>query len=192
MIKTENFERVEVNSTGALRSWLEIHHQQTESIWLVTFKKEVKDKYITTSEVLDELIAFGWIDGIRRKLDDKRTMQLISPRKTQHWAKTYKDRAARLTEEGRMHPAGLESIESSKKNGLWDFMDDVDQLIVPADLETALEKKPEAKEFFNSINDSSKRFVLRWIKLAKKEETRNQRIQKIVALSVQGKKLPGS
>ncbi|MBW3467915.1 hypothetical protein EGN73_08815 [Arthrospiribacter ruber] len=119
-------------------------------------------------------------------------MQLISPRKVEHWAKTYKDRAAKLIEEGKMQEAGFQSIELSKQNGLWDFMDDVNKLIVPEDLQEALDKKPEATEFFYAINYSSKRFVLRWIKLAKAEKTRMARIDQIAELSAKGEKLKGS
>ena len=192
MIKTENFEQIEIISPEALRDWLLTHHQQEESVWLVTYKKVVPTKYVSREEVLDELISFGWIDGIRRKLDAQRTMQLISPRRVQHWAKTYKDRAAKLIADGKMHAAGLESIKLSKANGLWNFMDDVDQLILPEDLKASLAKFPAAADFFNAINDSSKRFVLRWIKLAKTDKTRNNRIHKIVELSNKGEKLPGS
>ena len=192
MIKTENFEKVGIENTQELRKWLEKNYEREESFWLVTYKKEVPEKYVSTGEVLDELLCFGWIDGIRRKLDEEKTMQLISPRKTQHWAKTYKDRAVKLIKEGKMHTSGLKSIETSKKNGLWNFMDDVDQLIKPKDLQTALELKPEARYFFDGINDSSKRFVLRWLKLSKTEKTRINRIQKIVELSAKGEKLPGS
>ncbi|MEO1514114.1 MAG: YdeI/OmpD-associated family protein [Bacteroidota bacterium] len=192
MIKTENFEKVFIDSASDLRQWLETHHQQEESVWLVTFKKEVPDKYVSTSQILDELLCFGWIDGIRRKLDARQTMQLISKRKAQHWAKTYKDRAAKLMEEGRMHPTGLASIELSKANGLWNFMDDVDNLIVPDDLSASLAQYKGAREFFDAINDSSKRFVLRWIKLAKTEKTRKNRIEKIALLSSKGEKLKGS
>ncbi|MCI5082728.1 MAG: hypothetical protein MRY78_13610, partial [Saprospiraceae bacterium] len=134
MTKTENFEQVEISSVEELHQWLEQHHTQQESVWLVTFKKQVPEKYVSVSEVLDELLCYGWIDGIRRKLDTDRTMQLIAPRKAQHWAKTYKDRAARLEKEGRMQDAGRKAIALSKKNGLWNFMDDVDALIKPADL----------------------------------------------------------
>ncbi len=192
MIKTENFEKVGIENTQELRKWLEKNYEREESFWLVTYKKEVPEKYVSTGEVLDELLCFGWIDGIRRKLDEEKTMQLISPRKTQHWAKTYKDRAVKLIKEGKMHTSGLKSIETSKKNGLWNFMDDVDQLIKPKDLKTALDRKPEALHFFEGINDSSKRFVLRWLKLSKTEKTRINRIQKIVELSAKGEKLPGS
>ena len=192
MIQTESFTKIEVCTIEELRTWLLKNHNQEESVWLVTFKKEVPEKYVSRWEVLDQLICFGWIDGIRRKLDDKRTMQLISPRKAQHWARTYKERASKLIEEGRMHESGLQSIQRSKESGLWNFMDDVDNLIIPEDLNTALRKKKDAFEFFNAINDSSKRFVLRWIKLAKTEGTRKKRITKIVDLSAKGQKLPGS
>ncbi|MEM7657965.1 MAG: YdeI/OmpD-associated family protein [Bacteroidota bacterium] len=192
MIKTENFDQIPINSQEELRDWLLENHRSQDSVWLVTFKKSVPGKYVSREQVLDELLCFGWIDGIRRKLDDQRTMQLISPRKVQHWAKTYKDRAAKLIEEERMHPSGLQSIEDAKASGLWNFMDDVDQLIVPKDLAAALAKRPEAKLFFDAINDSSKRFVLRWLKLAKTEKTRTKRIQKLVELSAKGEKLPGS
>ena len=192
MVKSENFEKVYIDTAEDLRVWLEKHHDQQESVWLVTYKKSVPDKYVSTSQVLDELLCFGWIDGIRRKLDTDRTMQLISKRKAQHWAKTYKDRAAKLIKEVRMHESGLQSIETSKKNGLWNFMDDVDNLIIPNDLYDALKRHEGALEFFQTINESSKRFVLRWIKLAKTEKTRQNRLEKIVLLSSRGEKLKGS
>jgi uncharacterized protein YdeI (YjbR/CyaY-like superfamily) len=184
MIKTENFDKIEISSPGELRSWLMKNHAQSESVWLVTYKKSEPDKYVSRWEVLDELICFGWIDGIRRKLDDKKTMQLISQRKVEHWAKTYKERAAKLIDQGKMH--------ESKSNGLWNFMNDVDNLVVPEDLSQELSKLDGAAEFFNSINPSSKRFILRWIKLAKTDKTRKNRIKKITELSSRGEKLPGS
>ncbi len=192
MIKTENFKKVEVTSADELHLWMEENHRQRHSIWLVTYKKEVRDKYVSVHEILDEILCYGWIDGVRRKLDDKRTMQLLSPRKAQHWAKTYKDRAAKLIEEGRMRPAGFKSIEESKRNGLWNFMDEVDQLIKPEDLVKALADRPGAADFFDNINDSSKRFALRWIKLAKTAGTRARRVEKIAHLAAREQKLPGS
>ncbi len=192
MIKTENFEQVAVASQQELRTWLQSHHQQKESVWLVTFKKSVPAKYLSTAAVLDELLCFGWIDGIRRKLDEDRTMQLISPRRVEHWAKSYKDRAAILIKNGLMQQAGFQTIELAKANGLWDFMEEVDNLIIPKDLKDELQKIPGASDFFNAINDSSKRFVLRWIKLAKTDKTRISRIEEIARLSAKGEKLKGS
>lgn len=186
------FKEIEVTSAPELRAWLAEHYIQSESIWLVTYKKSVPDKYLSTAEVLDELLCFGWIDGVRKKLDEDRTMQLISPRRVQHWTRSYKERAASLIKSGRMMDPGYDSIELSKQQGLWDFMDDVDQLIIPDDLIQALEQKKEASDFFHKINPSSKRFVLRWIKLSKTERTRKSRIKTIVDLAAKGEKLKGS
>jgi uncharacterized protein YdeI (YjbR/CyaY-like superfamily) len=191
MISTDNFIKVEVKSTKDLRNWLTANHNNSESVWLVTFKKHVDDKYISTSQVLDELLCFGWIDGIRRKLDEDRTMQLISPRKTQYWSKTYKDRVAKLRKEGKMTRAGEKVISESKRLGLWNFMDDVDALMIPDDFQVELRKNPPSEENFNAFGDSQKRFTLRWIKLAKTELTRSKRIKQAARLAAENKKIPG-
>lgn len=192
MVKTENFIQIEVNSTIQLREWLQQHHTQKESIWLVTYKKEIKDKYVSTQEILDELLCFGWIDGVRRKLDEQKTMQLISPRQVQHWTKTYKDRFAKLEKQGLMTDAGRQAVAISKQNGLWNFMDDVDALIKPNDFIKCLEENPHAMQKFDAINTSSKRFALRYIKIAKTASTRAKRINEITLLAQQGQKLKGS
>jgi uncharacterized protein YdeI (YjbR/CyaY-like superfamily) len=191
MTKTENFDQIEVQSSSELRDWLLQNHTQKESVWLVTYKKEVPEKYVSVQEVLGELLCFGWIDGIRRKLDDKRTMQLIAPRKVEHWAKTYKERFAKLEEAGLVHQSGFDSVIASKKVGFWNFMDDVDNLIVPDDLQLALNNNQAAYLFFDGLSASNKRFVLRYLKLVKTDETRKKRIIQIVTLSAEGKKIPG-
>ena len=200
MIKTENFPQVVINNATQLWSWLATHHTQQESVWLVTYKKSVPDKYISTSEILDALIAYGWVDGIRRKTTptlnaegqpEERTMQLIAPRQSQHWAKSYKDRAARLEAEGRMREPGRDAITRSKASGMWSFMDDVDALITPDDLQRELDRHPGAAAFFAALSDSAKRFTLRWIKLAKTDQTRQKRIRITAERSAAGEFVPG-
>lgn len=190
MIKTEHFEQVEVSSAAELRAWLEANHRQEASIWLVTNKKQTGARYVSREQVLDELLCFGWIDGLRRVLDDERTMQLISPRRHQRWAKSYKDRAARLIDQGRMHPAGLAAITESQRSGLWDAMDDVDALVVPDDLAAALAAYPPAAEHFPDFAPSYRRNVLRWIKLAKGPETRAKRIAQTAQRAARNEKIP--
>lgn len=123
MTKLDDLPRVPVSTSAALRDWLAEHHGAQGSVWLVTWKKTRPERYVSREAVLDELLCFGWIDGVRRKLDEERPMQLISPRKVQHWTATYKARAQRLIEEGRMAAPGLASIEAGKRSGLWTFMD---------------------------------------------------------------------
>jgi uncharacterized protein YdeI (YjbR/CyaY-like superfamily) len=141
-------------------------------------------------EVLDELLCFGWIDGLRRKLDEDRTMQLISPRRHQVWAKTYKERAARLIEEGRMAPSGLAAIAESMRRHLWDVMAEVDALVIPQDLAEALLASPPASEKFDAFAPSYRRNVLRWLETAKTTPTRTKRINIITTRSSNGEKVP--
>ena len=168
--------RVEIQSAGDLRRWLIANHATDDSVWLVTYKKSAGHRYVSTDEILDELVAFGWTDGIRQKVDDQRTMQLISPRRTKPWAKSYKDRA-----EGRMHPAGQESVDEAKASGAWTEMDEVDALIIPEDLKDRLENRGEALENFLAFPPSTRRNILRWIAQARTEDTRLRRIDRISA-----------
>lgn len=191
MIKTENFKKVEIKSATELRQWLQKNYGQKESIWLVTYKKSKPDKYVSISEILDELLCFGWIDGIRRKLDAGRTMQLISPRKTQHWTNTYKERYAKLLKEKKVAESGKKAVAASKRLGLWNYMDDVDALIRPKDFEAALKQYPTAVQNFSNFGASAQRFILRWIKLSKTETTRKKRIALAAKLAAQNKKIPG-
>lgn len=189
-IETERFEQVEIASAGALRAWLSEHHGQEASVWLVTWKRHIEDKYLSRWDVLDELLCFGWVDGIRRKLDADRTMQLVSPRRQQAWAQTYKDRVARLEAECRMQASGLNAVERSKRLGLWDATAPVDALFVPDDLRAALDAHPEAGDWFDAAAPSYRRNVLRWLYTAVRLETRTTRIDRIVELSAQRRKVP--
>ena len=192
MIKTQNFVQVEIVSATQLRTWLSKNYAQKEGVWLVTFKKNVPKKYIPHSDILDELICFGWIDGIMRKLDDDRVMQLITPRRVQHWSKTYKDRYAKLESLKLIEAPGRETVLVSKQNGLWNFMDDVDALIKPDDFIESLKRHQNALDNFNNFGASSQRFTLRWLKLAKTLETRSKRIQQACELASKNLKIPGT
>ncbi|MEL7116192.1 MAG: YdeI/OmpD-associated family protein [Pseudomonadota bacterium] len=185
MIETDNFTKVEVPDAAALWAWLDTHHGQSDSVWLVTWKKP-SPNYVSREQVLDALIAFGWIDGIRRKLDDVQTMQLISPRQQQAWAETYRSRADRLRAEGRMMPPGERAITDAKASGRWDAMAEVDTLAVPSDLDAALGTD---RADWDGLAPSYRRNVLRWIAGAKKPETRAKRVETAVAATRRGEKL---
>lgn len=185
----QNLEKVTVSSEAELRQWLHSHHEQQDSIWLVTYKKVVATKYVSREEILDALIAFGWIDGVRQAVDEFTTMQLISPRRTKSWAKSYKVRAERLISEGQMESAGLASVSAAQSTGAWDAMNDVDQLVVPDDLLVALNSHGKALAHFNAFPPSTKRNILRWIESAKTAETRNKRITRTATDAAVGKRV---
>ena len=190
MIETDRFEQVEAVSAADLRAWLETHHAQDESVWLVTWKKHVPGSYLSREAVLDELIAFGWTDGVRRVLDDDRTMQLISRRRQQTWARTYQQRAERLEAEGRMAEPGRDAIARAKSLGQWNAFAHVDDLLVPDDLAAALASDPVAAAQFAATAPSYRRNVLRWIAIAVKPATRATRVAAVTAHAARGEKIP--
>lgn len=190
MIKTGDFAQIEVTSAEALWDWLAAHHGQADSVWLVTWKKAPGAPYLGRETVLDALIAWGWIDGVRRALDAQRTMQLISPRRQQIWAESYRTRAARLLANGQMRPPGQAAIDQAKAAGLWQAWDDVDTLEVPDDLVAALQARKTAWDWFDAAAPSYRRNVLRYLRSAKRPDTRVRRIAQIADRAAEGRKLP--
>jgi uncharacterized protein YdeI (YjbR/CyaY-like superfamily) len=185
----DRFEHVEVRSLDDLHAWLLAHHDQFEAVWLVTWKKAVPDRYVPHEQVMDELVAFGWIDGIRRRIDDERTRQLVSPRRTQPWARSYRPACGTADRRGAHAPFGLRGVEQAKASGMWDVMDDVDDLLVPSDLAAALAARPPAAEHFAGFPPSTRRNVLRWIASAKTEVTRSKRIGLTVDEAAAGRRV---
>jgi uncharacterized protein YdeI (YjbR/CyaY-like superfamily) len=190
MLPAERFPRLEITSPFDLREWLQANHSQVEAVWLVTWMRSVPEHYVDRWEVLDELLCFGWIDGIRRKLDGTRTMQLITPRRQLAWAASYKLRVERLEAEGRMREPGRAAVAQAKAQGMWDASYAVDALIVPEDLCSALHNNSPADVWFEGFAPSYRRNVLRWLASAKKTETRAKRIAKLTLLSAANQKLP--
>lgn len=185
----DKFERVEITSEPGLWEWLERNHTRPDSLWLVTWKAQHRDLYLSREVVLDALIAYGWIDGRRMKLDEGRVIQLISPRKQQAWAQSYKTRAAKLEAEGRMRPAGRAALLAGMESGKWTQSDPVDALIDPEDLVEALEAC-SAEAWWRAAAPSYRRNILRWIAGAKQPQTRLKRIAVAAAAAAKGEKVP--
>ncbi len=186
MASAADNERLEISEIGELRSWLAVNHTRTDSIWLVTFKKHAPDRYVSRGDVIDEILCWGWIDSLARKVDEDRTMLLISPRKEKSaWSKVNKDKIARLESEDRIQPPGRAKIDMAKANGMWSFLDDVDALIKPDDLIAAFNAVPGSAENFDKFPASARRGMLEWIKQAKQTETRKRRIDTTAELAGQ-------
>ncbi|WP_222836415.1 YdeI/OmpD-associated family protein [Jannaschia donghaensis] len=180
---------MEIASEPALWAWLEAHYERDRGVWLVTWKAAHRDRYLSRDAVLDALIAYGWIDGRRMKLDADRTMQLIAPRKQQAWAATYRERANRLETAGRMRAPGRAVIARDRASGLWDAMAHVDALEDPADLILALEAR-DAWPWWTDAAPSYRRNVLRWIAQAKADATRAKRVAIVAEHAARGEKVP--
>lgn len=168
------------------RQWLEKNHRDKTSVWLVYYKKSAPQTSLTWSEAVDEALCFGWIDSKAKPLDHERFMQFFSKRKPKGtWSKVNKEKTKQLIVSQRMTAAGLETIEAAKKNGSWTILDEVEELIIPEDLEKALNSKPGAKDFFFSLSKSVRKHLLYWLVTAKRPETRQKRIDEIALLASQ-------
>lgn len=182
-------ERIEVTSPAGLWSWLAAHHDSQKSYLLVTYKAADPERYVSRDEVLDALIAYGWIDGRRYALDTARTMQLICARKQQKWTQSYRQRYQRLKQAGQMQPAGEAAVLAAQKNQNWAGDADVDQLLDPDDLTKALQAAG-GMAWWEGAAPSYRRNILRWLKAAKKPETRAKRRAQICAACASGTKIP--
>jgi uncharacterized protein YdeI (YjbR/CyaY-like superfamily) len=177
-------ERVQIESRGEWRTWLEKNHDRQSGIWLVTFKKHCGDKYVPYDDLVEEALCFGWIDSVTRKLDEDRSMLWLSPRKPgSGWSKLNKERVERTIEMGLMTPAGLEKIYAAKQDGSWHALDAVEVLEIPPDLEAALASYPSARRNFDAFPRFVKRGILEWIATAKRPQTRAKRVEETARLA---------
>lgn len=169
------------------RKWLEENHQSKQSVWLIYFKSSTKIPSLSWSEAVDEALCFGWIDSTKKTIDKDRYMQYFSKRKpSSTWSRINKEKIIRLTQNNFMKKAGLDSIETAKQNGTWVLMDDVENLIIPEDLKTALDQNESAMDFFQGQSKSIKKGILHWVVTAKRIETREKRIAEIAQSAAKG------
>lgn len=181
---TNGAAQIEVRTRADLRGWLEKNHDTSGSVWCVTYKKHHAD-YLPFGEVVEELICWGWIDSMVRGVDADRMMHLISPRKeTSAWSAVNKEFVRRMRESGQMTDAGEARIAVAKANGMWTYLDDVERLERPADLDAAL--TPALLDGWEAYPRSIKRGTLEWIKLAKTPSTREKRIADVADALARG------
>jgi uncharacterized protein YdeI (YjbR/CyaY-like superfamily) len=189
-MKDKEREIIDVASREEWRAWLEAHHEQQESILLVTWRKGTSPRYIPTPEIVEEALCFGWIDSTRRKLDEDRSTLLISPRRPRSgWSAINKARVEKLIAEGKMTPAGMAKIEQAKADGSWTRLDDLDDETLPDDLELSLMSTPDALRHFEAFPPSYRRMAIGWVRDAKRPETRERRIARIVSAAARNERV---
>lgn len=163
------------------RDWLESNHETSKGVWLVSWKKATGKPRLTYDEAVEEALCFGWIDSRPNKLDDERSMLWFTPRNPGSvWSRINKQRIEKLVDTGRIAPAGTALVEAAKRDSSWTSLDRVEDLIVPSDLEEALQASPDAQQYFTSFAPSVKKPLLWWIESAKRPETRARRIRRVV------------
>ncbi len=170
------------------REWLQENHDKKQSVWLICYKKQTGIPTLSWSDAVDEALCFGWIDSIRKTVDEDKFIQFYSRRKPNStWSKVNKEKVQRFINDG-MHESGLRKIEIAKQNGSWNILDTVDELLIPDDLAKAFQSFPGSLEYFSGLSKSVKKMMLYWLVSAKREETRQKRITEIASQAGEGKK----
>jgi len=179
-------ETLTLPDAAAWRAWLAEHHGDSTGVWLVTARKGTPG--ISRDEALEEALCHGWIDGQARKNDDASYLQRYTRRRRNSaWSQRNVKIVERLTQQGRMRPAGLAEVERAKADGRWDAAYAGPATIeVPADLREALSAVPEAQAKFERLTSQNRYAVLYRIGTAKRPETRRRRIETFVAMLARG------
>jgi uncharacterized protein YdeI (YjbR/CyaY-like superfamily) len=185
--RLDRLEDVHPKTRAEWRAWLQRNHLQAESVWIVTYKASSGKPRLTIDDIVEEAIAFGWIDSLPRRVDAERTKLMISPRKPgSAWSAINKARAERMIERGQMTPSGFAKIDAAKQSGGWSKLDAVEALKLPADLQVAFDRHPGAATAFSGFPRSARRGILEWIEQAKQSETRNRRVEETARLAAEG------
>jgi len=168
-------------SPQAFGQWLKIHHATETELWVKIFKKGTGIPSVTWDCVVVESLCWGWIDGIKKSIDDQAYLQRVTPRKLRsNWSKRNVEHVERLISEGRMMEAGLVHVRAAKADGRWDNAYSVSEMKVPADFLAALDSKPKAKQFYETLTKSSRYVIAHGLTSAKKSETRQRRFSKYI------------
>jgi len=168
--------------------WLGKHHDKEDEIWIKIHKVDSGFKSITPKEAIDVVLCWGWIDGIRKGLDDKSYLQRYTPRtKKSTWSQINVDNVARLIEEGRMTEQGLKQVELAKSDGRWAraYKSGKD-MTIPDDLQAAIDAEPKAKAMLTKLS-AQNRFALAFrTHNMKTEAGRKKKIEAFVAMLKRG------
>ena len=168
-------------SRSGWRRWLDSNPERQEGLWIVYRKKSSSVGGPLYEDLVEEALCFGWIDSRVRRVDDDRVIQWFSPRQSGGlWSAVNKERIDRLISGGLMTEVGQAAIDRAKADGSWSQYDQVDALIVPPDMQTALDAAPGAGGAYEALGDSAKKQYLWWIHSAKRPATRADRIEETI------------
>jgi uncharacterized protein YdeI (YjbR/CyaY-like superfamily) len=177
-------------SPAAFRKWLEKNHDKAAELLVGFYKKDSGRPSITWPESVDQALCFGWIDGVRRRIDDVSYSIRFTPRKhTSNWSAINIGRVAELTKLGLMRPAGLRAFEQRReeKSGIYAYENAPRELAPDDEKQFRADKKAWA--YFCDEAPSYRRVVIYWVMSAKREETRARRLATLIDDSAHGRRV---
>lgn len=175
---------VECKSRKEWRAWLKKNHQAEKAVWLTIYHKKSTVKSIYYDHAVEEALCFGWVDSKGKKRDDESFYLFFAQRKPKsNWSKPNRERVEKLIKQKLMTPAGQAMIDLAKKAGTWEALMEIENGVIPPDLQRLFNKNKIAFNNFLAFAPSSRKMILQWILSAKRPETREKRIQETVALA---------
>lgn len=174
------------------RNWLANNFDKVKEIWLIFYKKHTLIQCVSYNEAVEEALCYGWIDSTIKRIDDEKYMQKFTPRKrNSKWSKLNIQRVQKMIESGLMTQTGLEKYNLILTNPGYIVQERIHgtEVIVPSDLQNSLEKDTKSLENFNNFSNAYRNLCIDWINNAKKDESRLKRVNEVVTLSANGKKI---
>lgn len=171
------------------KEWLHNNHSNYNGIYLIFYNVAHENDSMRWEEAVRVALCYGWIDSTVKSLGDGKRRQYFCPRKPKSvWSKVNKNHIKKLKTEGLMHATGLSSIKIAKENGSWTSLDNVENGVIPEDLQAAFNKNPKAFENYSNFTRGQCKSYLYWLNQAKREETRLKRIVEIIGLCTKNEK----
>jgi uncharacterized protein YdeI (YjbR/CyaY-like superfamily) len=179
-------------SASEFRAWLEEHHESATELLVGFHKRKTGRPSLTWVESVREALCYGWIDGVRKRIDEDAYTIRFSPRKPGSiWSSVNVRHVEALKAAGAMRPAGLRAFDARRANTSGIYSYEQRSVDLPPPYARLLEKNPAARRFFEAQPPSYRRAVMWWIVSAKKEETRSKRLTALIRLCERGERLPG-
>jgi uncharacterized protein YdeI (YjbR/CyaY-like superfamily) len=175
----------------AFWQWLAQNHDTEPELWLKIYKKASGQKTIDWEGAVIEALCWGWIDGIKKSLDDQAYLQRFTQRRpNSNWSKRNREHVERLMAEGRMQESGLIHVRAAQADGRWESAyAPSSEMTMPEDFMAALAERPSAKAFFETLNRQNRYAIAYRLQSAKKPETRQKRFDSFLAMLEKEEKL---
>lgn len=186
----DDAETVHPASAAAWGAWLEAHHADSSGVWLrIDDRTAPGDEVLSYENAVLEALCWGWIDGQARSHGLEGSRIWFSPRRARSgWAASNKARLERLLAEDRMRAPGLAVVEQARANGMWEVLDGPEALVEPDVLASALDATPAARDVWDALPASARKYTLTQVAMAQRDETKAARVARIVQRCAAGER----
>lgn len=178
-------------STTEFRSWLKEHHKKEDVLWVGYYKVSTGKSSMRWEESVKEALCFGWIDGLRKSINEESYKIRFTPRKPDsHWSRKNVEMVEELIKEDRMQPAGMEAYKQRKESQTAKASYEQDNVQLKKEYRDKIKANAKAWNFFQELAPGYTKTSVHWVMSAKQEKTRQRRLKTLIESCENGKKIP--